>query len=228
MSVADLLNRHTLVPPVGQGDAAEPEPPRPRIGRLRKALIAVGSVVAAGSMLSGAVAVATAGHPTPTGRHPAKPFDQLSPRNAGDEPTPLATTGGSEPSRAGSVGSVPAPHAAPSGATAAPSAVPAPARPAGAPAVSADDDEAAVERDTRAPVVTGRGGSARGAAPAPSAASTPGGAPASTGSGSGSASSGSTGSTDPAESPAATGPSGGPVTGLVGGVTGTVGGVLGG
>ncbi len=231
--VADLLTREGRPLPVAEPAVDD----RPGPSRLRRSLIAVGSVVVAGSVLGGAVAVGNTGHGTPLERAPGGLLDQLTegPVTAGDPyrpdysggppatgPLPPAATGGarSAPAPAG-----PAPRSAPGTVPGVPAqAVPGPS---GGPAVSSTTPGGTGAAPARAPSVgdpvqddAPSGGSAtsggaqstdRGdSAPAPPAPA-PAPEPAA-----------------PAPEPAGSGGGAGPVGGLVGGVTDTVGGLLGG
>ncbi|WP_214406091.1 hypothetical protein, partial [Pseudonocardia lacus] len=90
--MADLLSRHGHVlrdDPADAGadakaDAEERGGPRAFAARWRRTLIAVGCVVAAGSVLGGAVAVGNAGHEAPLGPVPGGLLDQLTRDSAGD------------------------------------------------------------------------------------------------------------------------------------------------
>jgi hypothetical protein len=213
VSVADLLTRHGPAP--GAGRPVVPAPRGPSTGRLRRTLIAVGSVVAAGSVLGGAVAIGTSGHSTPLNRAPGGLFDQLTqgPATAGEPVQQAADTGSSRSGResgeragaATAASAVPAPRAAPAPVGfAAPTTSPAPARSTG-PQVAGSTGGTA--RDTPVPAAAGSS-----AAPAPAAT--------------GGAATTPSGSTADGTAPASS--SGGPVTGLLGGVTNAVGGLLGG
>ncbi|HZG90921.1 MAG TPA: hypothetical protein VEZ42_11980, partial [Pseudonocardia sp.] len=84
--VADLLTREGRPLPVAEPVADD----RPGPSRLRRVQIAVGSVLAAGTVLGGAVAVGNAGHDTPLERTPRGALDQLTrgPATAGDAHRP--------------------------------------------------------------------------------------------------------------------------------------------
>jgi hypothetical protein len=159
VSVADLLGRHGQVLTERGAPLPVPAPRRPLSGRMRRTLVAVGSVLAAGSVLGGAVAVTTTGHDTPLGRSPGSLFDQRDPAGTGGAtggvPDPRAPAVGAPAERIGSAaatGAVPQPRSAPA-APPAPAASTAPhvvvvpqARPA----------EGAGTEDRSAPVPTGR------------------------------------------------------------------------
>lgn len=133
MSVADLLDRHGRVLTDRGEPLPLPAPRRPLSGRMRRTLVAVGSVLAAGSVLGGAVAVSTTGHEAPLGRTPGGLFDQLDPGGAesggatyGSAPDGSATGAGPRAEvgvPTGKIGSadagvIPAPRAAAGAATA--------------------------------------------------------------------------------------------------------------
>jgi hypothetical protein len=237
VSVADLLTRHGHVlrddptatataPGPGDGDG-----PRGFPARWRRTLVAVGCVLAAGSVLGGAVAVGNAGHEAPLGPVPGGLLDQLTRGSTAGDPyapprepvlveevsgrpapagVPLPRSPGSAPA-APAAGAVPAPRA-PGAAERVPAAPAAPAPAAGR--GTATDRDAAVPAPV---VVPERAAPAtepeRGDSSAPDApAQVPPPAPA-----------------EPAPAPAPpAGSSGDPVGGLLGGVTDTVGGLLGG
>jgi hypothetical protein len=217
VSVADLLGRHGQV--LTERGAPVPAPRRPPLsGRMRRTLVAVGSVLAAGSVLGGAVAVTTTGHDTPLGRTPGSLFDQLDPgrSGSGDDAGYPSVTGaepraavGAPAGRTGptpAAGTIPAPRAA-TGPTAAPSAAPTIVVPGtGGGDTTEDRSDSAPAARATAPSVRATVPTADAVSPAPDAA---------------------------AQSRATTAPTGStgggdPVTGLVGGVGKTVGGLLGG
>jgi hypothetical protein len=217
VSVADLLGRHGQVLTERGAPLPVPAPRRPLSGRMRRTLVAVGSVLAAGSVLGGAVAVTTTGHDTPLSRTPGGLFDQLDPGRSGSGAAGDASVTGAEPraavgapaGRTGPVaatGAVPAPRAAP-GPTAAPSAAPTIVVPrTGGGATTGDRSDGAPAARVTAPSVRATVPTVDAASPGPGAAAQTGATTAPTGSGGG----------------------GGPVTGLVGGVGKTVSGLLGG
>jgi hypothetical protein len=255
VSVADLLDRNGRVLRDGRadpkGDPAGGDRSRtPLPGRWRRTLIAVGCVVAAGSVLSGAFAVGDAGHDEPLGPRPGGLLDQLTRGPGAADPygapggypgaeltgDDLVDTTGHD--AAGP--RVPQPRPPAPGAAAAspgPAGVPLPRQPAGAPVAGPAAPGGRSPAPAAAPpiaVVPAPAPAAdRGAAPAPAPAPAP-------SAGSGSARSASTGDAAggaeqpaqappaPAPAPGADGSGGGVVGGVVGGVTDTVGGLLGG
>jgi hypothetical protein len=209
VSVADLLDRHGRV----LTDRGEPlpAPRRPLSGRMRRTLVAVGSVLAAGSVLGGAVAVSTAGHEAPLGRTPGGLVDRIDPGAAEYGGTAGGPASGAGPRAAGdgptarigstaATGAIPAPRAA-TGPGAAPSAIGAPTVVVVPPVNGTAGDRA---EDRSAPAPTGRATTPSAPATAPSGGTA------------------GTGTTAPAESAG-----GDPVTGLVGGIGKAVGGLLG-
>jgi hypothetical protein len=129
--VADLLDRHGAVRT--ERAAPLPGPRRPLSERMRRTLIAVGSVLAAGGVLGGAVAVSTTGHEAPLGRTPGGLFDRPDPGPSAAGDAAGAPVNGLElPAAAGA-------PAGRTGSTAAPGGVPQPrvaVGPADAPSAS--------------------------------------------------------------------------------------------
>jgi hypothetical protein len=192
ISVADLLDRHGEV--LTERAAPLPGPRRPLSERMRRTLIAVGSVLAAGGVLGGAVAVSSTGHEAPLGRSPGGLFDQLDPGpaatgDAADAPVnglELPAAGGAHTDRIGSTavpGGIPQPRAAvgPADASTAPTIVVVPQQQGGADTVRTADRSAPGPTAARAvvpaaptavPVPAGVGTAAQsGASAAPTAAS---------------------------------------------------------
>src|SRR3954468_3235851 len=77
VSVADLLDRHGRV--LTDGGEPLPAPRRPLLGRMRRTLVAVGSVLAAGSVLGGAGGGSTARDEGPPRRPPGRLVARIHP-----------------------------------------------------------------------------------------------------------------------------------------------------